>query len=77
MITLCTVAAPNIFSVPAGSTVVGQVPAGVPVQLMDGSLMRDYAFVGKLSQDGVSPRGWVVYAGLGRAGRRLRHAVRR
>ena len=32
---------------------------------MDGSLLRDWVFVGKPGRDGVSPRGWVIYAGLG------------
>jgi len=33
--------------------------------LMDGSLMRDWVFLGKPSMDGVSPRGRVIYSGLG------------
>jgi hypothetical protein len=28
---------------------------------MDGSLMRDWVFVGKPGPDGISPRGWVKY----------------
>jgi hypothetical protein len=62
---MCTAVALNIFSYPAGSTVVGQVPAYREVYLMDGSLMRDWVFVGKPGPDGVSPRGWVKYEYLG------------
>ena len=62
---LCTAVALNIFSMPAGSTVVGEVPAHKAVYLMDGSLMRDWVFIGKPGESGVSPRGWVTYAGLG------------
>ena len=39
---LCTAVALNIFSAPAGSTVVGEVPAYQRVYLMDGSLLRDW-----------------------------------
>jgi hypothetical protein len=63
-LTLCTVAALNIFSLPAGNTVVGTVPADKPVYLMDGSLLRDWVFIGKPGPEGVSPRGWVTFAGL-------------
>jgi hypothetical protein len=62
---LCTAAALNIFSAPAGNTVVGQVPAYRAVYLMDGSFMRDWVFIGKPGPDGVSPRGWVIYSALG------------
>ena len=62
---MCTAIALNIFSQPAGNTVVGEVPAYKQVQIMDGSLMRDYVFIGKPGPDGASPRGWVIYAGLG------------
>jgi hypothetical protein len=62
---LCTVATLNIFSAPAGNQVVGTVPAYKQVYLMDGSLLRDWVFVGKPGPEGVSPRGWVTYAGLG------------
>jgi hypothetical protein len=62
---LCTAVALNIFSAPAGNTVVGEVPAYQRVYLMDGSLMRDWVFIGKPSDGGVSPRGWVIYSGLG------------
>jgi hypothetical protein len=62
---LCTAVALNIFSAPAGSTVVGEVPAYQRVYLMDGSLLRDWVFIGKPGPDGVSPRGWVIYTGLG------------
>jgi hypothetical protein len=62
---LCTAVALNIFSMPGGSQVVGTVPAYKQVQLMDGSILRDYVFIGKPGSDGVSPRGWVSYSGLG------------
>jgi hypothetical protein len=62
---LCTAVALNIFSVPAGNTVVGEVPAYQQVYLMDGSLLRDWVFIGKPGPDGVSPRGWVIYSALG------------
>jgi hypothetical protein len=62
---LCTAVTLNIFSAPAGSTVVGEVPACQRVYLMDGSLMRNWVFFGKPGENGVSPRGWVIYAGLG------------
>lgn len=64
-IIMCTAMALNIFSMPAGNTVVGQVPYGVPVALQDGSLMRDWVFIGKPGSGLPSPRGWVLYAGLG------------
>ena len=60
---LCTAVTLNIFSAPGGNQVVGTVPANKEVQLMDGSLLRDWVFVGKPGPDGVSPRGWVIYAG--------------
>jgi hypothetical protein len=59
---MCSAVALNIFS---GSTVVGEVPAYQRVYLMDGSLLRDWVFIGKPGESGVSPRGWVVYSGLG------------
>ena len=62
---LCTAVTLNIFSAPAGNQMVGEVPAFKQVQIMDGSLLRDWVFVGKPGPDGVSPRGWVIYAGLG------------
>jgi len=62
---LCTAVALNIFSVPAGNTVVGEVPAYQQVYLMDLSLLRDCVFIGKLGPGGVSPRGWVIYSALG------------
>jgi hypothetical protein len=62
---LCTAVALNIFSAPAGNTVVGEVPAYQQVYLMDGSLLRDWVFIGKPGPDGVSPRGWVTYSALG------------
>jgi hypothetical protein len=61
---MCSAVALNIFSATAGNQVVGAVPANKEVQLMDGSLLRDWVFVGKPGPDGVSP-GWVIYAGLG------------
>ena len=62
---MCAAVALNIFSYPAGSTKVGEVPAGREVYLMDGSLMRDWVFIGKPGPDGISPRGWVKYEYLG------------
>ena len=62
---LCTAVTLNIFSTPAGNTVVGEVPAYQRVYLMDGSLMRDWVFIGKPGPDRVSPRGWVIYSALG------------
>jgi hypothetical protein len=62
---LCTTVTLNTFSTPAGNTVVGEVPAYQQVYLMDGSLMRDWVFIGKPGPDGVSPRGWVIYSALG------------
>jgi hypothetical protein len=62
---MCSAVALNIFSAPAGNTVVGEVPAYQRVYLMEGSLMRDWVFIGKPGENGVSPRGWVIYAGLG------------
>jgi hypothetical protein len=62
---MCSLVALNIFSAPAGNTVVGEVPAYQRVYLMDGSLLRDWVFIGKPGEGGVSPRGWVIYSGLG------------
>ena len=62
---MCSLVALNIFSAPAGNTVVGEVPAYQRVYLMDGSLLRDWVFIGKRGESGVSPRGWVIYSGLG------------
>jgi hypothetical protein len=62
---MCTAVALNIFTMPAGNTVVGEVPAYQAVYLMDGSLLRDWVFIGKPGPDGVSPRGWVIYSALG------------
>ena len=62
---MCTAFALNIFSMPAGSQAVGEVPAHKAVYLMDGSLFRDWVFIGKPGPDGVSPRGWVIYSALG------------
>ena len=45
---MCSAVALNIFSAqPAGNTVVGEVPAYQRVYLMDGSLLRDWVFIGK------------------------------
>ena len=52
---MCSLVALNIFSAPAGNTVVGEVPAYQRVYLMDGSLLRDWVFVGKPGPDGVVP----------------------
>jgi hypothetical protein len=38
----CSLVALNIFSAPAGNTVVGEFPAYQRVYLMDGSLLRDW-----------------------------------
>jgi len=62
---LCTALSLNIFSMPAGSQVVGVVPAYARVQIEDVSLLRDYVFIGKPGPDGVRSRGWVAYGGLG------------
>ena len=62
---MCSAVALNIFSAPAGNTVVGEVPANKSVYLMDGSLMRDWVFIGKPGPDGISPRGWIKYEYLG------------
>ena len=64
MLTMCTIVAMNILTQPAGLTV-GVVPAHKTVEIEQVSLMRDYVFVSKPGPDGYSPRGWVVYAGLG------------
>jgi hypothetical protein len=64
---LCTAAALNIFSMPAGNIVVGQVPAYKAVQILDSSMLRDWVFIGKPEPGGglPSPRGWIMYAYLG------------
>jgi hypothetical protein len=62
---MCSAVALNIFSQPAGNTAVGKVPAHAQVYLMDGSLMRDWVFIGKPGADGVSPRDWVAFSFLG------------
>ena len=51
---MCSLVALNIFSAPAGNTVVGEVPAYQRVYLMDGSLLRDWVFIGKPAESGVS-----------------------
>jgi hypothetical protein len=45
-IILCTAVAMNIYSLPVGNTVVGVTTLGEQVQLQDGSLFRDWVFVG-------------------------------
>ncbi len=64
---MCAAAVLNIFSLPAGSVAVGQVPYGVPVQIQDTSTLRDWVFIGKPDRSGAlpSPRGWVLYSALG------------
>jgi hypothetical protein len=76
---LCTAAALNIFSMPAGNIVVGQVPYGKAVQIQDTSLMRDWVFVGKPDPSGAlpSPRGWVKYEYLGQCRRTLEEILPR
>ncbi len=64
-IIMCTAAVLNIFSLPAGNVAVGQVPYGVPVQIQDSSTLRDWVFIGKPGNGLPSPRGWVLYSGLG------------
>ena len=51
---MCSADFLNIFSAPAGNTVVGEVPAYQRVYLMDGSLLRDWVFIGKPGENGVS-----------------------
>jgi hypothetical protein len=64
---MCTAAALNIFSLPAGNIAVGQVPYGKAVQILDSSTLRDWVFIGKPDPSGAlpSPRGWVKYEYLG------------
>lgn len=61
---MCTAVAMQVLASPAGIQV-GFVPDHKQVQILDVSLLRDYVFVGKPGPDGVSPRGWVQYGGLG------------
>jgi hypothetical protein len=61
---MCAAITLNIYTAPAANTVVAQVPQAAPVYLMEGSLLRDWVFIGKPTPDGISPRGWVVYSGL-------------
>jgi hypothetical protein len=44
---MCSAVALNIYTVPAGHTVVGRVPAFAQVFLLEGSGLRDWVFVGK------------------------------
>jgi hypothetical protein len=65
-IIMCTAVALNMFTAPGGHTDVGMVPAYQPVQILEGSFLRDWVFIGKPEANGNwSPRGWVKYAGLG------------
>lgn len=66
-IIMCTAVALNMFTLPAGNHDVGVVPAGKPVMVLEGSLMRDWVFIGKPEgpNGDWSPRGWVLYSGLG------------
>ncbi len=53
---MCTAATLNIFSAPQPAiTVVGRFRPISGVYLMDGSLLRDWVFVGKPGPDGVIP----------------------
>jgi hypothetical protein len=67
---ICVATAMNIMSLPAGNTVVGVTSLGERVQLQDGSLFRDWVFVGTPGWDnkgtylGARSRGWVPYASL-------------
>jgi hypothetical protein len=68
-IILCTATAINIMSLPAGNTVVGVTALGERVQLQDGSLFRDWVFIGDPGWDkgvylGAKSRGWVPYSSL-------------
>ena len=68
-IIFCTTVAMNIFSMPAGNTVVGTTFLGERLQIQDTSALRDYVFVGEPGWDthgyaGVKSMGWVAYSGL-------------
>ena len=69
-IALCVATAMNIFSLPAGNTVVATIPAPVPpsrpfmVQILDTSMFRDWVFIGVPMGFGPVPIGWVPYASL-------------
>ena len=73
-IIFCTAVAMNIFSMPAGNTIVGGTFLGERVQIQDTSLMRDWVFIGEPGFElgvnnqqiytGVKSMGWVAYAGL-------------
>lgn len=66
---ICIATVLNIYSLPAGNTVVGTTYLGEQVQIQDSSLLRDWVFIGTPGFDGtkylgVRSRGWVPYASL-------------
>jgi hypothetical protein len=66
---ICTGIAMNIYSLPAGNTVVGVTSLGEQVQLQDGSLFRDWVFIGDPGWSngvylGARSGGWVPYSSL-------------
>jgi len=64
-IIFCTAVAMNIYSLPAGNTVVGTTALGEQVQLQDGSLLRDWVFISNpRDRGGPLSRGWVLYSNL-------------
>jgi hypothetical protein len=66
MLTMCTIVAMNIMTLPGGSgQAVGIVPAYKQVEIEQVSFLRDYVFVSRPGPDGASPRGWIAYGGLG------------
>jgi hypothetical protein len=69
-IILCTAVAMNIYSMPAGSHIVGITSPGERVQLQDRSLLGDWVYIGDPGWSdkgvylGARSRGWVQYANL-------------
>jgi hypothetical protein len=67
---ICVATAMSIYSMPAGNVVVGVTTNGEQLQLQDGSLFRDWVFVGDPGWDGkgvylgARSRGWVPYSQL-------------
>lgn len=67
----CALVAMNLYSAPAGNTVVGVVQQGEPLQIQDVSTLRDFVFVGTPGWDskgtyiGVRSRGWMQYINIG------------
>ena len=59
---LCSAVALNLLSAPGGQ-VVGTVP--LTNKFKSWMSVHFATFVGKPGPDGVSPRGWVAYGGLG------------